>query len=122
MFCEKCGSELKENAKFCEKCGTPVKMPEEQATAQTAPEGTPEGQAAAPKTTETAAGTASAANPLSGMPKKKLGMIGGAAVVVILLLVLIFGRGKTIDLTPYVSVEFSGVEKCENDGKLQERI
>ena len=110
MFCEKCGSELKENAKFCEKCGTPVKMPEEQATAQTAPEGTPEGQAAAPKTTGTAAGTASAANPLSGMPKKKLGMIGGAAVVVILLLVLIFGRGKTIDLTPYVSVEFSGVE------------
>lgn len=110
MFCEKCGSELKENAKFCEKCGTPVQMPEEQATAQTAPGGTPEGQAAAPKTTGTAAGTASAANPLSGMPKKKLGMIGGAAVVVILLLVLIFGRGKTIDLTPYVSVEFSGVE------------
>lgn len=26
MFCTKCGSKLKENAKFCMKCGTPVKV------------------------------------------------------------------------------------------------
>lgn len=26
MFCTKCGSKLKENAKFCTKCGTPVKV------------------------------------------------------------------------------------------------
>lgn len=27
MYCEKCGAELKPNAKFCSKCGSPVSMP-----------------------------------------------------------------------------------------------
>ena len=46
MFCEKCGSELKENARFCEKCGAPVKIPEGQENAQNAAGEAPAGSAA----------------------------------------------------------------------------
>ena len=119
MFCEKCGSELKENARFCEKCGAPVKIPEGQENAQNAAGAAPAGSAAGSAAGASASAAAGASIPkvdagkimeqISCLPKKTLGIIGGAAVAVIVLLVLIFGRGKTVKLTPYVSVEFSGV-------------
>lgn len=46
MFCEKCGNELKENARFCEKCGTPVKIPEGQENVQNAAGAAPAGASA----------------------------------------------------------------------------
>lgn len=112
MFCEKCGSELKENARFCEKCGAPVKIPEGQENAQNAAGAAPAGSAAGSAAGASASAAAGASIPkvdagkimeqISCLPKKTLGIIGGAAVAVIVLLVLIFGRGKTVKLTPYV--------------------
>ncbi len=89
MFCEKCGSQIPENAKFCEKCGQEVD----------------DSVQSAPKTAQVI--------PMTPEQKKKILMIGGIAVgalVTLIVLIIVLLSPRTIVLDNYLEVEVSGYD------------
>lgn len=125
MFCEKCGAQLRDDARFCEKCGARIEtgdpQPPQGFVQQPQQEFWQNQQAAQfqqPQQTGAFSGSTGNAGPAMGSPAgsgKKLpkgfpAVIGVAAAAVILVLVLIFTGKTRVNLNKYVTISCSGYD------------
>jgi len=106
IFCENCGSELKEGTAFCPNCGTKIVM-EETNTAQ-----------AQPVQSQPQPNVSSTTNNGSKQPNGLSMKIGGAVVAVVAVAAIAFGiasSGTKIDMEANTVIEVSGYD---GNGKL----
>lgn len=97
MFCKHCGSENDDNTKFCRECGQPL----EDSASQKEKEA-----AHAPSEKK----GSSLTDKIKALPKKVLMAVGAGTAVFILLLFAVLGRGTSIDMNQYLTIEADGYD------------
>lgn len=111
MNCEKCGATLEKGAKFCQNCGARIE-PKEPLINE--PVATPAAESKPTETVREITGVAIDAetvkNKVTQLPKKVKIAIGAAAAVILLIIILAAGGGKTICLSDYTTVSFTGYD------------
>lgn len=111
MNCEKCGATLEKGAKFCQNCGARIE-PKEPLINE--PVATPAAESKPTETVREITGVAIDAetvkNKVTQLSKKAKIAIGAAAAVILLIIILAAGGGKTICLSDYTTVSFTGYD------------
>lgn len=97
MFCKHCGSENDDNTKFCRECGQPL---EDRASQN--------GQRTDESLSEKKG--ISLFDKIKALPKKAFMTIGAGLAVFILLLFAVLGRGTSIDMNQYLTIEADGYD------------
>lgn len=92
MFCENCGAEVANDARFCENCGQMVK-PDENKNSENF-------NVIQNKNI----------NKLKNLSKKNISIIGIVCLIVIAGLLIVVNKKTTINMSNYVTVEFSGYD------------